>query len=481
MNTRIYNYIESLSKGAVQNEELRKKKEVLYDRMDRVFNAAVSAGKDEEAAFLEAVNSVCGAGAQQSNPYQGSYGGNAARVRPYSSSWIKAVAVAMLILSPPVTTAGLTVNQSGGFHVRLSGVWFLCVVAVAVGLLVFDAFRVKYPGIKKGVPVMLGSAVFLYISAFGFSDLLDDYVSSILSLPLFAVFIAGGVALDVIACKMIREYKDSNGEVVKKPKSNRFGWLVMLISCLLSSCILITATGVAAVKDTSRYLKENGISLDSILDDINDQGIIGIDPSGVIKGAGEVESYDSVRIAWTKGNITVGTHNKDTVYFCQTKNGEELSDGEGIGYVTDGEKLTIMQLNTEDSADCVIYLPEGMIEKVEFDVAGSHVSVTGVYAGELEINGTTEDFSFCGTADEIEVNDVSGSSLFDLDACPREFDYDTIGGSVKILLPADSFFKVSRDALGGSFSSDFASNKNSGNEFSFDSVGGSVEIVKKQY
>lgn len=470
MNDRIYNYIETVFKNAPNTEETRARKESMYQIMSERFDSAVASGMTADAAFAAAVNAVNAPAQTQPSPVisqNAAYADKITRVRPYSSSWIKAAAVAVLILSPLLSILRIPI---------IGDSVFLFVVGLAVGLLVFDAFRLKYPDISPSAPLLLGLAVFLYISAAGFTDISSKYIP-ILSIAFFAVPIALGVIADVFACKQIRLYKEQGGVVVKKTKGNSLGWLIMLLACLASAIILITVSTAKGIKAINFYINENGINFENFAD--GDTVFSGENGKESQKGPAQVNTPESIRIAWSKGNVTVKGWNENSVYFTQSDGTREIPEGDKIRHYTSDGRLTVFQPDVTESSDCVVYIPYSFNGKLELEAADSDIEIIEVSVKELKINGAAENLSFTGNAEEVELNDTAGNTYFDFETCPHDFEYNTLSGKTEIRLPADSVIKIEEESLGGKLSSEFTSDPNSENEFEFSTMGGRVIIVKK--
>lgn len=246
MNQMIFNYIENLFSDRAQNEELRREKEVVYACMDREFNSQKSQGKTDEEAFSAAVEKsaefVNNYESTHFSPYASPYSKKVNYVygkkRPYSSSVLKAIGVSLLILfSMPALLLFQGVSQIViDFLISI-------MVATGVGILVFDAQRIKYPGAAGGAALQ-AIAVALYILG-GTNE----------SFMLMLLLVGVGVFLNVVARKNINRYKDNGGEVVMKPK-NRFGWAIMLVACLVSVFVFLSSYWLLAtdiMKNPEKY------------------------------------------------------------------------------------------------------------------------------------------------------------------------------------------------------------------------------------
>ncbi len=218
-----------------------------------------------------------------------------------------------------------------------------------------------------------------------------------------------------------------------------------------------------------------------LVNDVLDMGSSFADTELYTVGNAELETKNVNRIVidWVSGSVTVEPYDGDTISVSEPEQQNEL---DRLCWRLTGDTLTVrycspMNLNVSGSKDLVVKVPAELAENLRYlqiDTVSADVRVSGVKAGELQMDTTSGnvdaegvfeiidvdtvsgDLELAGAAKRVELDTTSGDYSMSLTETPDELSFDSVSGDLTVMLPAKRGFEVEHDTVSGDFKCDFA-------------------------
>lgn len=231
------------------------------------------------------------------------------------------------------------------------------------------------------------------------------------------------------------------------------------------------------------------------------------------------DKIDSVEISWISGEINICqskdeyfhaeddyTGNKEKLMLCWKLEEKTLKIAFGKAsrfsfwnnykdkkldlYIPEASLSGLKELEIDSvSSDINIDFSENElnIKDLEVDTTSGNTNINGVFASSANIDSVSGSISYHGRAEKISVDSVSGDTELSFDTLPLKGKFDSISGSVKLLISGDASFSADFSSVSGKFKCDFPTT-NHGDKYicgegkadlSFDSVSGDVIINQK--
>ena len=133
-----------------------------------------------------------------------------------------------------------------------------------------------------------------------------------------------------------------------------------------------------------------------------------------------------------------------------------------------------------DTASGDISLTECTFSTIEIDHVNAEVLCNGIYADEIELNGTSGEVRLydCTITESIENNTVSGNMEFVLLSAPQNIEIDSVSGEVVVTLPQNASVATKFESVSGQLINEFATIAHGDTEISVESVSGSLTIKR---
>ena len=209
---------------------------------------------------------------------------------------------------------------------------------------------------------------------------------------------------------------------------------------------------------------------------------------------------DAVKIEWSAGEVTILPSDNGRLEFFENAQTQEKYALETHTEKTGGRTTLVIRdyarsvfnirLNTTPKL-LTVYVPKGMLESIEADVASADVRLEGLTLQEVEVNtasgkvsvkdadvsklsvdtasgevivenaiasrllleSASGALSATGSFDYIECDSASGNVTIDSDSIPKSIAMDTASGSVTLRLPAECREQVAFDTASGEIES----------------------------
>ena len=218
-------------------------------------------------------------------------------------------------------------------------------------------------------------------------------------------------------------------------------------------------------------------------------------------GASLSGKVERVEIQWLSGNVTVSSHDENTVDFSEASN-RRLTEDTTLHYLLDGTTLRLQFCRSGEwdlgglEKDLTVLLPRDlMLNDLEIDSVSAGISVDSVCVEKLNLDSVSGDIRAenCAVTGEVQLDTTSGriraeltEALEEVDAgsvsgqieitapeiasvqadttsgavalsvttAPRELDISTVSGAVTLCLPEQADFILDFDTVSGEFSSE---------------------------
>lgn len=251
-----------------------------------------------------------------------------------------------------------------------------------------------------------------------------------------------------------------------------------------------------------------GIGMFMVNLDFSDSDYTTAQTATVLFPLDEVKNID---IEWASGEITIQPGDVDAIHVTESGS----NDVQPMSYRQSGDTLYIRYSDVSfklgffstASKDLTVTVPRNWVcEEISMEVASADVTVTELNARQFHVDTASGDYDFISCAiEDLDIDTASGSieyegtlNTLDCDAAsgrfvgvftntPSVIDMNSASGDLDITLPADTGFRVSMDALSGSFNSDFPASVTNGQsyvygdgacEITFDGASGGIRIRK---
>lgn len=252
-------------------------------------------------------------------------------------------------------------------------------------------------------------------------------------------------------------------------------------------------------------------------------------------GAELSETVEHIEISWLAGNVTLKSHDSDTVAFSE-KSADQLSDDTQLHYWLDGTTLRIKFCGSGQwvldglEKELTVLVPETLeltnlkvnsvsagvdldsirAESAAISTTSGNICLTDCAVTELAkistVSGGTEakfaqpleDFACNSTSGEIQVaapavmrfeaDTVSGPVSFSAQSAPESLDIDTTSGCIDLALPEDASFTLDCYSTSGTLSSDLPHRTENGQyifgdgkgEYTVNTISGDVRITAEK-
>ena len=245
---------------------------------------------------------------------------------------------------------------------------------------------------------------------------------------------------------------------------------------------------------------------------INIAGVINSYPNADKYRSGETTVSDPVTeldISWISGAVNIVPGNGSGIVISE-KSSRELNEGNRLHYWLDGTTLRIrpnapgLMINLP-SKELTVTVPEGTdLEQLTVEVVSADTEIRGIKAARASLNSTSGELTFtdCSireltfetvsgdisvTADDTEkadISTVSGNASLNMHHAPSSMNLHSVSGSMEVLLPADTGFRLGTSTVSGDVDCRFPVVKekdsyvcgNGENSYRFDSVSGDLRF-----
>lgn len=120
------------------------------------------------------------------------------------------------------------------------------------------------------------------------------------------------------------------------------------------------------------------------------------------------------------------------------------------------QKLDSLEI---DAAATDIFVLGADIQDVDLDIASGKLEFDSCHVGKLDLDSAAGELIYSGTLNELDVDGASTNCRVSVTNTPKSISMDAMSGKLELTLPEDAGFRVERDSLGGSFTSDFPTKK----------------------
>ena len=249
------------------------------------------------------------------------------------------------------------------------------------------------------------------------------------------------------------------------------------------------------------------------------------------------DKVSDLEIDWLDGNIKVEVYDGNKVQLSEVSS-RSLKENEKLHYYNDHGTLRVEYKKSERrlfslgikraNKELTVRLPESTAKKLgllNIDTISSDTEVSDITTEHIRLDSTSGNFilndctaeklimsstsgnlkgenlivsdkinadttsgnaTLKGDFGHVEFDTVSGELYVESSICPEKIRTDTVSGDVKIVIPENKGFSYRKDAVSGSFQSDFQTKqkedrgtyKDGSASFSFDTVSGDIEILK---
>lgn len=231
----------------------------------------------------------------------------------------------------------------------------------------------------------------------------------------------------------------------------------------------------------------------------------------------DASTIRNIDVDWLAGSVTIQTYDGNEIKVSEDSG---LDDAEMLRYRISGDELSIKfcksgRVRAKSGKDLVLLVPKnanlhdvdvslvasdlevsgglsvdnfsaesvsgnidisGMAsDEIDLETISGHIAVSDSVADEVKISSTSGRVEFCGEANEVSADTVSGAISIDAVNAPSEIKIDTVSGNTEITLPAGTGARIERDTLSGKFSA-FEQDV-SGNGGTFGNSSGSITTI----
>ena len=157
-------------------------------------------------------------------------------------------------------------------------------------------------------------------------------------------------------------------------------------------------------------------------------------------GATISDTVENLEIDWIAGNVSIETHEDNTVLFSEEAN-KDLNDTNTMYYYLEDTTLHIKFCRSGDytlknvEKDLTLYIPQELnLNEVEIESVSANLKFTEISTINLEVDSVSGNINIknCEISDEIEVDSVSGAIDIILDAKIKDIDIDSVSGAITI-------------------------------------------------
>lgn len=291
-------------------------------------------------------------------------------------------------------------------------------------------------------------------------------------------------------------------------------WAVIAIALTVILVLGVTGTGIFS----------NGFSFGTNFSYSNSGAY------SVGNGTVEAGSVQTIEIHWVSGNVEIKEYDGTDIKFEED---EQSKDNYKLRYLVDREKLIIqfcksgLLRSTKLNKSLTVYVPSSLQESlnivrvssvsanisvrsikvnnidietvsgdtsianltasdISIDAVSGKVSTDNIECTSIDIENVSGGIDFKGSANNIDIDTVSGSAKLTLQNCPLIMDCESVSASFTIYLPENDGFTAQLETVSGNINCDLEvqmnkkrlSYKNGTAKFDFDTVSGNVTIYK---
>ncbi len=226
------------------------------------------------------------------------------------------------------------------------------------------------------------------------------------------------------------------------------------------------------------------------------------------------DNINNIYIEWTKGEINVKTHDKNTIEISETGN---INEDSKLLYTVKNNDLHIIfhkrikhYFNFRSFKDktLTVKVPKDKhLFLLDIETVSPTINIKDINTNALDvetvsgsINVVNTNTNYCdvktvsgkidinGAFNEIDSSNVSGKTNIYSTICPKNIDAESISGSIIINIPENDGFTADFETINGKFTSQFEGitnknkqiYKNGRNEIDAETVSGSFTINKIQ-
>lgn len=207
-------------------------------------------------------------------------------------------------------------------------------------------------------------------------------------------------------------------------------------------------------------------------------------------GAGELDSagITKLEINWMDGEVNI-VSGRDNKILLEEESG--LEEKNQLRYLVSGNTLIIQYAaprmglyRLNENKHLTVTLPVSVIEnleELEVDAVSAKGFIRGVTAGKCDIDNVSGNYeiidcnfgklsfdnvsghcTFTGSADELNMDTVSGDLKAEFANIPRKIDGDAVSGEVTLTIPEGAGFTVEYDSVSGDLNCDKPMTKKGG-------------------
>lgn len=123
---------------------------------------------------------------------------------------------------------------------------------------------------------------------------------------------------------------------------------------------------------------------------------------------------------------------------------------------------------------------------LKVDSISGNLSGEKVSADEVELDSTSGNLNLTGEIGSLSMDTISGDGTMASTTIPKEVEFSSTSGDLKLLIPENEGFRAELDTMSGDFSSDYATQKdedvytygNGSAKFSADTLSGNFKVTK---